>query len=154
MRRKLRWPIDSWLRTDDYFFAGGSEWMTYSPDRDDLRQFQPRRSLGLLHELLHGSGMMRRGSTTANDSISRAIARTELVICCPAGKAAPLPAPGWHSRSSPVLALLVPTTMERSSWSRARHFAEFVPGVRPISYCLPVASANLARPRARACRSS
>src|SRR5260370_31380121 len=93
--------------------------MTYSPDRDDLRRFQPRWSLGLLHELLHGSGIMRRGSTTADDSISRAIARTELVICCPAGKAAPLPAPGWHSRSSPVLALLVPTTMERSSWSRA-----------------------------------
>jgi hypothetical protein len=33
---KLRWPIDSWLPTDDYFFAGGSKWMTYSPDRDDL----------------------------------------------------------------------------------------------------------------------
>src|SRR5437879_12111020 len=33
---KLRWPIDSWLRTDDYFFAGGPGWMTYSPNRDDL----------------------------------------------------------------------------------------------------------------------
>jgi len=33
---KLGWPIDSWLLTDDYFFARGFEWMTYSPDRDDL----------------------------------------------------------------------------------------------------------------------
>jgi hypothetical protein len=35
---KLRRPIDSWLRTDDYFFGGGSRWMTYSRDGDDLAE--------------------------------------------------------------------------------------------------------------------
>src|SRR5216684_97214 len=33
---KLGWPLDSWLLTDDYFFAGSSKRMTYSPDRNDL----------------------------------------------------------------------------------------------------------------------
>src|SRR5713226_9357713 len=33
---KLGWPIDSWLLTDDYFFARSSKRMTYSPDRNDL----------------------------------------------------------------------------------------------------------------------
>ena len=36
MQAKLGWPIDFWLLTHDCFFAGGSEWMTYSPDGDDL----------------------------------------------------------------------------------------------------------------------
>ena len=39
MQAKLGWPIDSRLLTDDYFFAGGSSWMTYSRDRDDLGEF-------------------------------------------------------------------------------------------------------------------
>src|SRR2546428_14100681 len=33
---KLGGPIDAWLQTDDYFFGGGSRWMTYPPDGDDL----------------------------------------------------------------------------------------------------------------------
>src|SRR5712692_9614006 len=33
---QVRWPIDSWLLTDDYFFARSSSRMTYSQDWNDL----------------------------------------------------------------------------------------------------------------------
>jgi hypothetical protein len=36
MKAKLDRRIDSWLLADDFFFAGGRHWMTYSPERDDL----------------------------------------------------------------------------------------------------------------------
>ncbi len=54
---KLGGPIDSWLQTDDYFFGGGSRWMTYPPDGDDLVEPVPhglpnrRYARGLLRPL-------------------------------------------------------------------------------------------------------
>src|SRR5258706_15191999 len=45
MRPKLGWPIDSWLLTDDYFFVGGSRWMTYSPEGDDLAGYSSFRQV-------------------------------------------------------------------------------------------------------------